>query len=64
MACRPGTPHGLSIGKMAGMRRRSLRVIYMSRSNPEQFALFKDETLLRKPFTAKNLIATIESVLK
>jgi|SRR5579863_464067 len=59
-----GTPHGLSIGKMAGIRRRSLKVVYMSGSNPEQFALFKDETLLRKPFTAKELIATLDTVLK
>jgi len=58
-----GTPHGLSIAKMAELRRSNLKVVYMSGSNPEGYALFGDRPLLRKPFSARDLIATIEAAL-
>jgi CheY-like chemotaxis protein len=57
-----GTPHGLAIGKMAALKRRGLRVLYMTGSyRPDQ--LDPDTPVLLKPFTASALIAAVESAL-
>jgi CheY-like chemotaxis protein len=58
-----GAPHGLSIGKMAQLRRGRLKVIYMSGSDLGQFALFQGESMVRKPFTSEELIAAVKTAL-
>ena len=58
-----GTPHGLSIGKMAQLRRPGLKVLYMSGSDLGEFAMFHGEPKLRKPFTTEELIAAVKAAL-
>jgi CheY-like chemotaxis protein len=58
-----GTPHGLSIGKMAQLRRPGLKVLYMSGSDLGEFAMFHGEPKLRKPFTTEELIAAVKAVI-
>lgn len=59
----PGTPHGLSIGLMAESKRGDLKIVYMSGSiETEVIARFAPNAkILRKPFTASELVAAIES---
>jgi CheY-like chemotaxis protein len=61
----PGTPHGLSIGLMAESKRGDLKVVYMSGSiEPAAIARFApNATILRKPFTAAELLAAVKSRL-
>ncbi len=61
----PGTPHGLSIGLMAESKRGDLKIVYMSGSiETEVIARFAPNAkILRKPFTASELVAAIESTL-
>jgi CheY-like chemotaxis protein len=61
----PGTPHGFSIGSVAQRRRQDLKLLYMTGAyDPKEFALFsEDATVLRKPFTAAELIKAIEAAL-
>jgi CheY-like chemotaxis protein len=60
-----GTPHGLSIGLMAGSKRHDLKIIYMSGSiDPAQLARFAPHAkILRKPFTTQEIVAAIEATL-
>jgi CheY-like chemotaxis protein len=58
-----GAPHGLSIGKMAQVRRGRLKVVYMSGSDLAGFALFQGEAMIRKPFTSEQLIAAVKAAL-
>ena len=60
-----GTPHGLSIGLMAESKRHSLKIVYMSGSvDPAQIARFAPNAkLLRKPFTAQEMLAAIKTTL-
>jgi CheY-like chemotaxis protein len=57
----PGTPHGVSIGSIAQLKRRGLRLIYMSGGfDPTDFALYAENSVvLRKPFTALELIEAV-----
>jgi len=61
----PGTPHGFSIGSVAQRRRQKLKLLYMTGAyDPREFALFsEDATVLRKPFSAAELVAAIEKAL-
>jgi two-component system, cell cycle sensor histidine kinase and response regulator CckA len=58
-----GTPHGLSIGLMAESKRHNLKIIYMSGSvDPAQIARFAPHAkLLRKPFSAQELLQAIKT---
>jgi len=60
-----GTPHGLSIGLMAESKRHNLKIIYMSGSvDPAQIARFApNATLLRKPFSAQEMLQAIKTTL-
>jgi len=60
-----GTPHGLSIGRMAKSRRPDLKIIYMSGSYNvgEIAAMAEDAKVLPKPFFPKELMAAIETTL-
>ncbi len=60
-----GTPHGLSIGRMAQSRRPDLKIIYMSGAYnlAEIDAVAEGAKMLSKPFFAKDLISAIESSL-
>lgn len=60
-----GTPHGLSIGLMAQSKRSDIKIIYMSGSaDPAVIARFAPQAqVLRKPFTATDLVATINEAL-
>jgi len=60
-----GTPHGLSIGRIAQLRRGSLKVLYMTGAyDVRDFALFgQDARVLHKPFTAGELVAAIEAAI-
>lgn len=60
-----GTPHGLSIGRMAELRRSNLKVIYMS-GNLDVSELARYNTgdrLLQKPFTQRQLTDAIAELL-
>jgi hypothetical protein len=61
----PGSPHGLSIGLMAGSKRHDLKIIYMSGSvDPGQIARFAPNAkLLRKPFAMQELMDVIGATL-
>jgi len=60
-----GTPHGLSIALMAQSKRGDLKVVYMSGSiDPNTVARFAPKAeILRKPFTADQLLSAIEVTL-
>jgi len=60
-----GTPHGLSIGLMAGSKREALKIVYMTGSvDPAQIAQYAPSArLLRKPFTTKQLLDTVRAAL-
>lgn len=60
-----GSPHGLSIGLMAESKRHDLKIIYMSGSvDPAQIARFAPKAkLLRKPFTAEEMLTAIKATL-
>jgi DNA-binding NtrC family response regulator len=62
----PGTPHGFSIASVAQRRRQQLKLLYMTGAyDPKEFALFtEDATVLRKPFTAADLVKAIEQALR
>ncbi len=61
-----GTPHGLSIGLMAGSKRQSLKIVYMTGSvDPAQIARFAPSAkLLRKPFTSQEMLQAINATLE
>jgi len=61
-----GSPHGLSIGLMAESKRHELKILYMSGSaDPSQIARFAPKAkLLRKPFTARELMDAIHATLE
>jgi CheY-like chemotaxis protein len=62
-----GTPHGVSIGSIARLKRSNLKLIYMSGGyDPTDFALYaENSTILRKPFTAAALIEAVrDSIAK
>ena len=61
-----GTPHGLSLGNAARVHHPGLKVLFMTGDqDPEKFALFApgSTAVLAKPFTAEQLIATVNSLL-
>jgi CheY-like chemotaxis protein len=58
-----GSPHGLSIGKVAQLREPGLKVLYMSGSNPADFLLSLGESVLRKPFGSADLVAAVKAAL-
>jgi len=60
-----GAPHGFSIGSIARARRPALPIIYMTGGeDAAQFSLNAgDSIVLRKPFSADQLIATIRQAL-
>ncbi len=60
-----GTPHGLSIGHVAGFRRRGLKVLYMTGGHDfTRYAQFAPGTpVLRKPFTPTTLLQAIGAAL-
>jgi len=62
----PGTPHGFSIASVAQRRRQQLKLLYMTGAyDPKEFALFtEDAIVLRKPFTAADLVKAIEQALR
>jgi CheY-like chemotaxis protein len=59
-----GSPHGLSIGKVAQFRRPGLKVLYMSGSDPGDYLLADGELVLRKPFGSAELVAAIQAALR
>ena len=61
----PGNPHGVTLGNMARLRRRHLKVILMSGSyDVQRAAQYGDPVaVLQKPFTAAHLIETVRSAL-
>lgn len=63
---RPGTPHGLSVGAVATRLHPEVKLVYMSGAyDPKEFALFADDVpMLRKPFTARELIDVVTAVLR
>ena len=58
-----GSPHGLSIGKVAQLREPGLKVLYMSGSDPADFLLSLGESVLRKPFGSADLVAAVKAAL-
>ena len=60
-----GSPHGVSLGNMAQLRRSNLKIIYMSGSVDLRLAAqFGDAAaILQKPFVAAALIQTVTQVL-
>ncbi|HVJ54521.1 MAG TPA: response regulator [Aliidongia sp.] len=61
----PGTPHGVSIGSVAQLKRRELRLIYMSGGfDPTDFVLHDEAAMiLRKPFTVSELTEAVRQTL-
>ena len=61
----PGSPHGHSIGLMAGSKRHDLKVVYMSGSvDAAEIARFAPQAkLLRKPFAMKEFMEVIGATL-
>jgi DNA-binding NtrC family response regulator len=62
----PGTPHGVSIGSIARLKRPDLPLIYMSGGfDPTDFALYvENSTVLRKPFTVAALIEAVRGAIE
>lgn len=60
-----GTPHGMAIGRMAELRRRSLKVLYMSGTyDLGELARFSsDAKILKKPFTVRQLTDAVAEAL-
>jgi len=58
-----GSPHGLSIGKVAQARKPGLKVLYMSGSDPSGYLFAQGESVLRKPFGSAELVAAIQAAL-
>jgi DNA-binding NtrC family response regulator len=60
-----GTPHGVSISRVAEIRRTDLKVIYMTGGlDVTQFAQFAPgATVLKKPFTAQQLASAVAAAL-
>lgn len=60
-----GTPHGLSIGRMAELRRSKLKVLYMSGTyDPVELARYNlGSMLLPKPFTAAQLTDAVAAAM-
>lgn len=58
-----GSPHGLSIGKVAQLRKPGLKVLYMSGSDPSGYLFARGESVLRKPFGSTELLAAIQAAL-
>ena len=61
-----GTPHGLSIVRFAQIRRKDLKILFMTGDpDPARFALYRSgEPVLNKPFTHQQLVAAIEAALQ
>jgi DNA-binding response OmpR family regulator len=58
------TPHGLSAARTSQMRRKGLKVIYMTGGDASQFALhLRDDIVLQKPFTSESLLRAVKSTL-
>lgn len=58
------TPHGLSAARSSQVRRRGLKVVYMTGGDAEQFALYKpNDVVLQKPFDRETLIKAIRAAL-
>lgn len=60
-----GTPHGMAIGRMAELRRRSLKVLYMSGTYDlgELSRFSSDAKVLKKPFTVRQLTDAVAEAL-
>jgi two-component system OmpR family response regulator len=58
-----GSPHGLSIGKVAQLRKPGLKVLYMSGSDPSGYLFARGESVLRKPFGSAELLTAIQAAL-
>src|ERR1700693_6607950 len=58
-----GSPHGLSIGKVAQLRKPGLKVLYMSGSDPSGYLFAQGESVLRKPFGSAALVGAIRATL-
>lgn len=60
-----GTPHGVSISRVAEFRRTGLKVLYMTGGQDlSQFAQFAPgATVLNKPFTADQLAQAITTII-
>lgn len=62
----PGTPNGVTLGRMARLRRQRLPMIYMTGAydlNLLAGVLGSNIPILRKPFRTEELIRTIEAAL-
>jgi len=58
------TPHGLSAARTSQMRRKGLKVIYMTGGDASQFALHAaDDIVLQKPFTMQTLLKAVNAAL-
>ena len=60
-----GTPNGVAIGRMARFRRHQLPIVYMTGSydTTELSAVEPHVPVLRKPFTVRRLLKTVEAAL-
>jgi CheY-like chemotaxis protein len=60
-----GTPHGLSIGRMAKSKRPDLKIIYMSGAFEidDIDTTTEDARMLQKPFFPATLVKAVESTL-
>ena len=60
-----GTPHGMAIGRMAELRRHSLKVLYMSGTYDlgELSRHSPSEKILKKPFTVRQLTDAVAQAL-
>lgn len=60
----PGTPQGISIGRMSQYRRVDLKVVFMTGGNADAVtALTQGATTVQKPFNAATLIDAVRSAM-
>src|SRR6185295_16561207 len=60
-----GTPNGVTIARMARLRRHKLPIVYMTGFyDPEKLAAIEPNiAVLRKPFTGQDLLRSVEAAL-
>ena len=60
----PGTPHGFSMARVIQSRLPSIKLLFMTGGNADDFALSRpDDVVLKKPFRSKELVASVLAAL-